>query len=288
MTKRIWVLGASDPEMEAIEHLLRRAAERVVYATIAGRRVRPAEAYVDGLDAIESVDDVVVLVECVPPVAAPEVVIVDHHRPGDPGYGRPPEDFWAASSVGQVWALLGLPAPSRHSRAETKLVAAADHCLGAAYRGQCPGVDPDHLAAWRAASRARYQGRSVDDVLADVAAATQALAAAPLVDLHAPGRVSHTTAHNWSRTVCDGCALDPAPVRDMRRDTPIPELPEAATRAGEAYVSGPLIGPDGRRKYTVSGPPEVVAAWMRYPLPAGLEDIYGDPQRGFAGGYEYE
>src|SRR5690606_25622302 len=32
----------------------------------------------------------------------PRVVVIDHHRPGDPGYGRPPEEFLAASSIGQV------------------------------------------------------------------------------------------------------------------------------------------------------------------------------------------
>src|SRR5690606_24433639 len=37
--------------------------------------------------------------------------------------------------------------------------AAADHCLGAAYRGECPGVDPDALMHWRVAQRATFQGR---------------------------------------------------------------------------------------------------------------------------------
>src|SRR5690606_12426626 len=39
------------------------------------------------------------------------------------------------------------------------LTAAADHCLGAAYRGECPGVDTDELLAYRVASRARFQHR---------------------------------------------------------------------------------------------------------------------------------
>ncbi len=30
---RLWILGASDPEMEAIENLLRECGEHVVYAT---------------------------------------------------------------------------------------------------------------------------------------------------------------------------------------------------------------------------------------------------------------
>src|SRR5690606_22285652 len=45
--------------------------------------------------------------------------------------------------------------------------AAADHCLAAAYRGECPGVDPDALMRWRVAVRAAHQGRPVDELLDD-------------------------------------------------------------------------------------------------------------------------
>ena len=41
MIDRIWVLGASDPEMAAIEQLLTAADERVAYATVGGVRVHP-------------------------------------------------------------------------------------------------------------------------------------------------------------------------------------------------------------------------------------------------------
>lgn len=74
----------------------------------------------------------------------------------------------------------------------------------------------------------------------------------------------------------------------MRRPAPIPELPEAATRDGVAYVSGPLIDArdPGRAKYTVSGPADVVCAWMESWAPTqGMVGIYGDSARGFAGGY---
>src|SRR5690606_5323560 len=45
------------------------------------------------------------------------VIRIDHHCPGDPGYGRPPSEFLTASSLGQViseLARLGKP-PSRCS-----------------------------------------------------------------------------------------------------------------------------------------------------------------------------
>lgn len=154
---------------------------------------------------------------------------IDHHTPGDPGYGRPPAEFLPASSIGQVideLARLGRvprtwpvhdetvpgghpvgPAPvwfvrrqaawcvrqdeadaphgARVRRVPHDLVlcAAADHCLAAAYRGECPGVDPDALMRWRAESRAAFQGRPVEAVLTDIEDSRDALRTAPRIRL---------------------------------------------------------------------------------------------------------
>jgi hypothetical protein len=213
----------------------------------------------------------------------------DHHRPGDPGFGRPPADFLPASSVGQVLQILACRQDwnagedSRWYSApgalyfveggwhldtcygtvdvsrEIILTAAADHCLGAAYRRACPGVDPDELATWRAESRATFQGRTVAAVLADVEETRAALRAAPMLVL--------TT------------------LRDMRRETPWPELPEAGAREGVGYASGPLRGPDGKEKWTCSGTPKQVRGWLIWAQLQGLRNPYGDPERGFAGAY---
>src|SRR5690606_33702597 len=183
---------------------------------------------------------------CHPELADRTVRRIDHHRPGDPGYGRPPSEFLEASSIGQVIAELArlgrlpleqivggrlawsrgpsLNGPGMYGppagvmrrddvqigacqsgwhvlepdpagvRAvaipdDLVLAAAADHCLGAAYAGQCPGVDPDELMRWRAESRAKFQGRPVDEVLADVERAREALSRAPellLAPLYSP------------------------------------------------------------------------------------------------------
>lgn len=350
MSERIWILGAPDPEMESIEALLRECGETVRHATApSGERIRPGQygAPIHIGDATT-----VYTVECDPPLACGEpedepdagqvtidgrrymaarrcvevsVIRIDHHCPGDPGYGRPPSEFLAASSIGQViaelalahalrldWApcyhrqpygwqsqapqfepyygcghtrgrlgWVGSPArwavgyPAAHTDAiyipaEIVLIAAADHCLGAAYRGECPGVDPDALMRWRAESRARFQGRPVAEVLADVERAQAALRAAPeLVLLEDP---------------CSDVV-----VRDMRQSVdqrPTRELPEAAVRLGIGYVSGPLVGPDGRQKITCSGTADQVRAFLDHWAPAqGLVDAYGDPARGFAGAY---
>ncbi len=344
-THTLWILGAPDPEMEVIETLLVECGERFVYATAGGRRVHPGNAYRADLpelpvDLNASPLDEVVLIECafITGLAygepgtwldhARRVVHIDHHRPGDPGFGRPPAEFLPASSLGQVVALLAqegrLPVAWRreptcdgdepvgtfaHRRGrigesawtmvhadypadgddyptaggwwallpeDLVLAAAADHCLGAAYRGQCPGVDPEELAIWRAESRAKFQRRSVEAVLADVATTSAALGQAPMLSLL--GRFAAPVPPNLR---------DELPiVADMRRDPPWPELPEAAARLGIGYISGPLIGPDGRQKYTCSGSPEQLRAFMRLWAPAqGLVDVYGDPARGFAGAY---
>lgn len=287
MTDRIWLLGASDPEMEAIETLLTARGEHVIYARDSGgRRVHPGNAY----EAVEPdmLAATVYLVECATRRMCcgarlheerdadecgvcggwpqPSTVHIDHHRPGDAGFGRPPEKFLAASSIGQVLAVLEQE-PSAHQR----LVAAADHCLAAAYRGACPGVDPDALMHWRAASRAEFQGREVVAVLADIKRASQALAEAPVLIL------DYDQCPHHRRVVA---------VADMRRPEPVPELPEAAARLDCAYVSGPLTTPDGRSKYTCSGREEEVRAFLEVWAPEhNLEDCYGDPARGFAGGY---
>lgn len=247
--------------------------------------------------------------------------VADHHRPGDRGFGRPPSEFMGASSLGQVISWLarrellpseweisgsvswfdaripgsgefacddhgqwcvgvvteeldtirrsGVPIPR-----ELVLTAAADHCLGAAYRGECPGVDPDALLEFRIEQRAQFQGVSPDAIRASISAAREELQAAEVIPL-LPEASSYDDPERH-----DACVA-----ADMRGPV-VPELPEAATRDGMAYIAGPLVGPDGRSKFTCSGTAEVVEAFMRVWGPAnGLTDIYGDPARGFAGGY---
>jgi len=116
---------------------------------------------------------------------------------------------------------------------------------------------------WRAKSRAKFQGRSVEAVIADVERARKALRAAPEIVL-SPGITA----------------------RDLRGQK-IPELPEAAAREGLCFIADVPPGRDGRVKIVCqSGSQEQIRAFMEHWGPAhGLQDIYGDPARGFAGGY---
>lgn len=379
MTNRIWVLGAPDPEMELIERLLRQCGERIEYATVwrdgVRRRVTPAEAYAPDVEigaGLRGLRATAYMVECAPAVLvgsaidgidwAGAAITIDHHRPGDPGYGRPPSEFLPASSIGQVIEHLArvvplgwetIPGPSwpwdpgtyelfdarrRVWRSDPGvyatgsgewdwafsfavgcwyivpkdlvLAAAADHCLAAAYRGECPGVDPDELMKWRAETRAKHQKRPVEDILADVERARKALREAPRIDLAGAVRDmrdAFTVTTVLVAPFAEGATVDAAGVGDSREVVfgdlaegtwdegghhtfvrrGVPELPEAAAREGVAYLAT-VTDRDGRRKVVLGGhtTPETVEAFLTEWGPAqGLVDVYGDPARGFAGGY---
>lgn len=249
--EHFFILGAPDPEMDTIEALLAERGAPFTFATCAGKRVNPGTAYkADPVEIPAGTNPV--WVECAS--TQQRHVVIDHHRPGDTGYGLPPENYWEASSIGQACALLGVnPTP------ELQLVAAADHCLAHAYAGQCPGVDPDELMRWRAETRAAFQRRPIEAVLADVERARRALNDAP-------------------KRIIAGVE-----VADFG-DSTVPELPEAAARDGVPFVAT-VTTPDGRRKVgLMAAPPEVVRDWMASAKET-LVDVYGDPERGFAGGY---
>lgn len=284
---RIWILGAPDPEMERIEKLLQAAGEVVVHFSIPGdsRRVRGGEAY-SGESEVGA--QRVYCVECAPEVASGKIIIIDHHRPGDPGYGRLPAEFWEASSIGQVVAELQRLGLSPEIREDYRYAAASDHCPAAAYRGLCPDIDPSHLSAWRVDTRAKFQHRAPADIEADIRAAIRAIEGAPLIDLHDPKWMPHDYDHDWSRSVCSGCAVDSVFVRDLR-DRHVPEAPEASLRIAMPILCQGL--PDskfGRAKVNLLGDHEGTAVraflggWAEQ---NGITDCYGDPMRGYAGGY---
>jgi len=194
------------------------------------------------------------------------VVIVDHHSPGDPGYGEPPEHYWSASSLGQTWRALvglGLIKPGARLPRDYALAAASDHCPRDAYQGRCPGIDPEELMRWRIAVRAEFQGREPEDIQADVVRAMDVIQSAPELHIGASVRV-----------------------RDLRKMGWVPEAPEAALRLGTAILGAHIDRHSGRKKINLlAATPEQVRVFMQQWGGARLHDLYGDPARGFAGGY---
>jgi len=117
---------------------------------------------------------------------------------------------------------------------------------------------------WRLRTRAEFQGIAYADLLATVQAAQA---------------VIHT-----AKRECIGESF----VADIR-GTHVPEAPEASLRLGLPILCNGLPDGDGRRKVNLLGDDEgrAVHAWLTgYAVDVlGLEDVYGVPARGFAGGY---
>ena len=136
-----FVLGSRDVEMSLIEELLWSRASYGHALGKDGNRVAPGDPGWGFVPMLGYVEDgmILVMVECNPPPVwdgiAHEVLVIDHHAP-HPNSTRPPEEYWEASSLGQVCDLLDIK-PTHELLAQ----AAADHCLAAAFAGQCPGVD---------------------------------------------------------------------------------------------------------------------------------------------------
>jgi hypothetical protein len=178
----------------------------------------------------------------------------------------------SASSIGQVIDLLAqfgrIPPewPSGPS-AEILLTAAADHCLGAAYAGRCPGVDPDALLHWRAASRAAFQGRPIEAVLADVETSRAALREAPMI-----------------------CLEVEVEGRNLLDHGKLPELPDAQARSGVNVLVRGLSRPGEPGKINAMGAPKWCAAFLGAVQTGRVAGIqvdpksgYGDPLRGIVG-----
>jgi hypothetical protein len=258
-----FVLGAQDPEMREIGSLLTRQKRRSIRAAKAGFPVTSRSAYDadsvvqlsrhgPGTPALLVPQAPAVLVECTLRGHAP-VLRVDHHNPGDPGYAMPPARYLEGSSIGQTLRHLEMDATPTQ-----RLLAAADHCLTAAYQGACPGIDPSELLFLRASWRARMSGRSLSDVIDGI--------------LHAAKQVRRHYDSEFGESVF----LDPT-------ETP-PDLPEGGAYAGRPVRYRGLF-PGGALKEMLKGAsPAHIERFMDAHRQRGRE-VYGNPHRGYAGAY---
>jgi len=258
-----FVLGAQDPEMREIERVLDDDGWPWLHAATGRRRCTAQTAY-EANGVVRVGPDNIPRAMVLPP-KAPAVFVecglvgwepvlrVDHHHPGDPGYTAPPEDYLRGSSLGQVLTLL-----EREPTPTQRLLAASDHCLTAAYQGECPGVDPGELLILRASWKALVSGRSLSDVVDGI------LDAAKRVRKH------HDSELGESRF------MDPTEMP--------PDLAEGAAYAGMPVRYRALL-PEGILKEMVKGgTPAHVEAFMAEHRDAG-RPVYGNPYRGYAGAY---
>jgi hypothetical protein len=259
----IFVLGAQDPEMREIGNALRKVNRAFVHAARERLPVSARTAYgADGVvriapggrsaEALLVPQAPAVFVECTVR-GHPPILRVDHHNPGDPGYAKPPEKYLEGASIGQALRLLEMEANPTQ-----RLIAAADHCLTAAYQGACPGVDPSELLFLRASWRAKMSGRSLGDVIDGI--------------LHAAKQVRRYYDSEFGESLF----LDPTEMP--------PDLPEAGAYAGRPVRYRALL-PGGELKEMLKGAaPEHIERFMAAHREQGRE-VYGNPYRGYAGAY---
>ncbi len=258
----LFILGALDPEMREIERVLGVHGYPVAWAAVGRHKCTSATAY-DADSAMHMERgrrqaqlilprQPVVFVECALKQVMPTLRI-DHHNPGDAGFDCGPQDYLRGSSLGQLLSLLNLePDPTQ------RLLAAADHCLTAAYQGECPGVDPDELLFMRASWQAKMSYRSFGLVMSSI------LEAARLVR------------ERYDPQVGAALFLDPT--------LTVPDLPEGAARAGMP-VRYRSMEPSGIVKEMLKGAsPDAISSFMKENHLLGRR-VYGNPYRGYAGTY---
>lgn len=258
----LFILGAIDPEMREIERVLGKHGYPAAWAAVGQQTCSSATAY-DADSAVHIARgkrqaqlilprQPVVFIECAVSHINPTLRI-DHHNPGDAGFDCGPRDYLRGSSLGQLLALLNLePDPTQ------RLLAAADHCLTAAYQGECPGVDPDELLFMRASWQAKMTYRSFGVVMSSI------LEAARLVR------------ERYDPQAGAALFLDPT--------LTVPDLPEGAARAGMP-VRYRSMEPGGLIKEMIKGAsPDAITAFMEENHKLGRR-VYGNPYRGYAGTY---
>lgn len=253
--KVVFALGSLDPEMRAIRWMLSNAGYRYAYVNRFGRRCNSSNAYnADELTKPIRDDQQIVWVECRSQgFDSGRDIIVDHHNEGDPGYAATPSEFWEGSSIGQVSNLIG------SYRAEHRLVAAADHCLSAAMRGECKGIDPGELMTWRVTARAAMGDMQPWLLKRMISRAVERIESLPRIQF---GGVQ----------IVDG-SFDTTPeLRDAAAVAGVPIITTRKNAAGNVKVG--LYGAH----------PDVVTGWMDAMRGSGFVDhTYGNPFREYAG-----
>lgn len=246
-----FILGNTDSEMVEIARVVKAAGHLTFNACIKGQKVNAETAYQgDSLSKPLPNNAQIVFVECSVAGLTP-IHRVDHHNPGDFGYNQPPANYLEASSLGQVLKILGLAATR-----EQRIIAAADHCPTHAYRGECPGVNVLDLKEWRTADRAMRRQVSFETMEQAILLAKARLESAEQITFQGE-------AISW--------------IGDA-----IGEFSEASARFDIPFMYQMTVK-DGRTKVGIIGAaPSVIAAWMSE---CGLGQVYGNPARGYAGGY---
>lgn len=249
-----FVLGSPDHEMREIERVCIERGLAYGFAHRCGVIVKSHNAYQAtgvGITTIPPGSRIVCVESQVMGLRADD--IIDHHNPNDPGFGKSPQEFYEGSSLGQFLTMIGVEPTPRQ-----RVIAAADHCLSAAYRGECPGISVEDLQEFRETTRAEARRITREELALQIQHASLVL-------------------RNAARVQIAG-----TPVAWFESEVPPAEIAEASARISQPYVSI-TKREDGRIKAVLqSAPAYLVKKWIAM---SDLVGTYGDPERGFAGGY---
>jgi len=266
MSKKVlFVLGAMNAETDMVKRLLAAVGMPYSIATKDGKFVAsPSEAQkADGISKAPEKGQLVAFVEC--NVKGYDPIKVFGSLGNELGS---PEFYFGSSVIGQlISALIGNPnfGGGREAAAklepllwEARLAAVSDQHLSDAYRGLCPGVDPSALRLWRAMRRSEAR-----DVLNQYDEALAALKGCDLIHL--------------------GAGLT---VRSV--DKYIAEMYEAAAISGECIMYSRGDRKAGKTKVTlINASASEIGAWLEWARSSGgLVDVYGSPEKGYAGGFK--
>lgn len=282
--QKSFILGADDPEMQAIVACLKKAGQKYGFAAIGGQRCHAANAYqADSVispegevSALENGYDTLVFVECrpwnVPHKRKRQLLVIDHHEEGDPGYDLEPEDFWEASSLGQLICMLrtdGYPLAVTRSML---VLAAMDHCRQAAIRGECPDITPHEVMLLRVREIAAAKGVTSSIVRKRINEYIKVLREREAVQF-GPWKLIDLTDHHLGigyslDLLCAQTALDIKGLTALLRHSDTPgEWGERISISGHAT-------------------PEMVTYFMQaYAKEKPLYRVFGVPRRGYAGGF---
>lgn len=265
-----FLLGHPDAEMREIENILKKKKLPYRYATHQGHPVTPRTCYRADKVAVKG-GRTLVLVECEPidyfQASTLKLRVIDHHRPGDPGFGLPPEQYWEASSIGQVCQLLNVKKPGRR----LQIVAARDHCRFAAQRGECVGITPKEVTVVGRQIIARELGVNLAFLQTKISKMLRALERSPTITMAKQDVVNFTKV-----AIGEIYSLGYLSVYEALADlggAAVVRTRNSVHENDKFVLMGDLLGSTVRHFMDVWAPAQ------------GLRDIYGCDVRGHAGGY---
>ena len=299
MLNELFLLGPDKPDVKMIQEILESVNKSYLYCNKDGERVN-TDTKNQGDEFNNIAVDKLYLIECQPE----KIVIAGWPVHQDivkiENVVGSPREYWEKSAIGNFYKEVF---PGYNPPEEIRMSAAADYSLRAAYSGLCPGVDKSKLYKFRIEKKKLKEKdlKLVEVLLRGVFANIPKLLV-PLgweIVVNLMGGIQYCTEcecirvskidppfsykeiaehnHKWKyyKHSLEGA------LTEFSCYIGIPVLytvPHGIGEGGKKTKKVKLVGSDGRAIK------EFMASWARK---EGIRDVYGDSDRGYAGGYLY-